>query len=193
MDLINSPNRPKPAEMSRRHFIKMSALAALAVVSPMPCFAAPPEPGDEERILFLYNTHTEETLKAVYWIDGEYVPSALKDIDYILRDHRTGETIRMDRLLLDLLHTLAVNLDATHPFHVISGYRSPKTNAMLRKNGRGVAKRSYHMLGKAIDIRLPNCSLSLLRDAAMELKGGGVGFYPQSNFIHVDVGPVRCW
>jgi len=179
--------------MSRRHFIKMGALAALACVSPMPCFGALPEPGDDERIIFLYNTHTEETLKAVYWINGQYVPSTLADIDYILRDHRTGETTRMNRVLLDLLHTLAVNLDATQPFHIISGYRSPKTNAMLRKNGRGVAKRSYHMKGKAIDIRLPRCNIGLLVKAAMELRGGGVGYYPQSNFIHVDVGPIRCW
>ena len=143
------PKQAEAREMSRRRFIKMGALAALAWAPPMPCFGASPEPGDDERILFFYNTHTKETLKAVYWIDGAYVPSALEDIDYILRDHRTGETIRMDRLLLDLLHTLAVNVDATQPLHIISGYRSPKTNAMLRKNGRGRGQEKLPHAGKS--------------------------------------------
>jgi uncharacterized protein YcbK (DUF882 family) len=193
MDLANRKNRQPSAEMSRRRFLKVGVLAAWTGLLSWPCFAGRARGAQEERTLWFYNTHTDETLKTVYRIDGKYVPSALKDIDYILRDHRSGESTLIDTRLLELLHAIAEEVDAKHPFHIISGYRSPKTNAMLRKNGRGVAKGSYHMYGKAADIRLPGCSLGVLRDAALGLKSGGVGYYPSSDFIHVDVGPVRRW
>jgi uncharacterized protein YcbK (DUF882 family) len=146
-----------------------------------------------ERSLGFYNTHTEETLRAVYWAEGKYQPEALQEINRILRDHRTGDVYGMDESLLDLLYLLQTRTGRKDRFHVISGYRSPATNAMLRAHSAGVAKHSYHMRGKAVDIRLPGYDLTRLRQAALALKGGGVGYYPSSNFIHVDVGPVRRW
>jgi uncharacterized protein YcbK (DUF882 family) len=141
----------------------------------------------------LYETHTKESVATVYWVDGTYLPEALTDINRVLRDFRTDEVKPIDTGLLDLVCAIRVRLKAQDPFHVISGYRSPKTNAMLRKNNRGVARKSLHQYGKAVDIRLPGCSLSLLRRVATELRAGGVGYYPRSNFIHVDVGQVRYW
>jgi uncharacterized protein YcbK (DUF882 family) len=129
----------------------------------------------------------------VYWADGRYLPGALADIDYILRDHRAGEIKPIDTRLLDLMCSLRANLEIRGPFHVISGYRSPETNALLRNRGQGVARNSLHLQGKAVDIRLPGCELSVLRRAAMKLKGGGVGYYPSPNFVHIDVGRVRHW
>jgi uncharacterized protein YcbK (DUF882 family) len=117
----------------------------------------------------------------------------LAEIDHILRDHRTGEVRPIDTELLDLAHALGESLGAPGPFHVISGYRSPKTNALLRASGNGVASKSLHLQGKALDIRLPGCDLRRLRRAAVDLKGGGVGHYPGPNFIHIDVGRVRYW
>ena len=118
---------------------------------------------------------------------------ALAELNYILRDHRVQEIKEIDRNLLDLLCTLKNRLGTSKPFHVISGYRSPKTNEIMRKNNKGIAKKSLHMTGHAVDIRLPSCSLSSLRHEALKLKGGGVGYYPRSNFIHIDTGRVRSW
>jgi uncharacterized protein YcbK (DUF882 family) len=112
---------------------------------------------------------------------------------YILRDHRTGDVHDMDQGLLDLLYLLQTRVESRQTFQIISGYRSPKTNAMLSGKSKGVAKRSYHMQGKAIDIRLNGCDLKQLHKAALSLKAGGVGYYPSSDFIHVDVGRVRRW
>jgi uncharacterized protein YcbK (DUF882 family) len=110
-----------------------------------------------------------------------------------MRDHRTGETKSIDPRLLDLLYAVKKRLGATQPFHIISGYRSPKTNAILRKNAGGVARKSLHIEGKAVDIRLPDAELSALRKVTMDLRGGGVGYYPKSDFIHVDLGLLRYW
>jgi uncharacterized protein YcbK (DUF882 family) len=146
-----------------------------------------------ERNLSFYNTHTGEELSATYWVEGEYQQSELKAIDYILRDFRTGDVIEIDNALLDLLNVLQHKMGSKQPFQIISGYRSPQTNTALRKKSNGVARKSMHMEGKAIDIRLPGCDLSDLRKAALDLQAGGVGYYPASEFIHVDTGPVRHW
>jgi uncharacterized protein YcbK (DUF882 family) len=110
-----------------------------------------------------------------------------------LRDHRTGEAAQIDRRLLDLLHNLVTALNAAEPIQIISGFRSAQTNALLASASSGVARKSLHMQGKAVDIRIPGVRLAVLREAAMSLRGGGVGFYPQSRFVHVDVGRVRYW
>lgn len=146
-----------------------------------------------ERSLSFYNLHTTESLKTVYWHRGDYVPSALDEINRVLRDHRTDETHEIDPRLLDLLCDLRLRLDTRETFQIISGYRSPATNALLHANSDGVATRSLHMDGKAIDIRIPGRALSLLRKTALSIKAGGVGYYPSSNFVHVDVGRVRSW
>jgi uncharacterized protein YcbK (DUF882 family) len=181
--------------MARREFMKMGLLALGALATPE-ASAAPRRhrPRGERRIEF-YNTHTTEAVDAVYWADGAYLPQGLRVIDRVLRDHRTGSVKPMDRRLLDLLYQLRTLLGTTKPFHIISGFRSPESNAYLRglSPSSGVASQSQHMLGRAIDIRVPGVALERLRAAALSLKKGGVGFYPASNFVHVDVGRVRWW
>jgi uncharacterized protein YcbK (DUF882 family) len=167
--------------------------AALALASPLKgALAALPQSG--VRTLGLVSTHTNEKITATYWRDGVYDNGALKDINYALRDFRTGDVAPIDPHLLDLLVDLHRRAGSHEPFQVISGYRSPKTNAMLAaaSNG-GVAKRSLHMDAKAIDIRLYDVALSDLRQTALGMKAGGVGYYPKSDFVHVDTGRVRQW
>ena len=146
-----------------------------------------------ERRLQLRNLHTGENLKATYWADGKYISETMRDVAYFLRDHRTGDKHRIDAGLMDILHDLQLRIGGRNEFHVVSGYRSPKTNKMLGSRSGAVAKNSLHMHGKAIDIRLPGTNLSKLRKAALSMHAGGVGYYPQANFIHVDTGRFRTW
>ena len=146
-----------------------------------------------KRSLAFYNLHTSERVKCTYWSNGRYDDSALEDIAFVLRDFRTNEVKSIDPGLLDLLATIRSQLSSTKEFQVISGYRSPKTNAMLSSRSKGVAKRSLHMKGEAIDVRLERVSTSTLRQAARKLQRGGVGYYPKSNFVHLDVGRPRSW
>ena len=147
----------------------------------------------EERRLSFYNIHTGESLDTAYWANGAYIEESLAGIDHVLRDFRTNEIMAMDRRLLDLLHVIKTTLGGTLPFHVISGYRSPATNTHLAATTNGVARKSLHMKGQAADVFLPGNALSTLHKAALDLKRGGVGYYPHSNFVHVDVGRVRSW
>jgi uncharacterized protein YcbK (DUF882 family) len=147
-------------------------------------------------MLSFFHTHTGERLKVAYCCNGQYEPHALQQINRLLRDFRVGEVKPIDPKLLDLLHELGGTLQTDQPFHVISGYRSPLTNTMLRERGgahTGVASKSLHMVGKAIDIRIPGRKLDHVRGAARSLQLGGVGYYPSSNFVHLDTGRVRCW
>ena len=143
--------------------------------------------------LSFHHLHTGETLKVTYWADGAFIPDSLAEIDLLLRDFRTGEIKPIDRRLLHLLSELQTRLDTTQSFHVISGYRSSSTNKRLAKAGRGVAKRSLHIQAKAIDVRIPGRPLEQLQRAAMAMNKGGVGYYPKSDFVHLDVGRVRSW
>ena len=145
------------------------------------------------RRLSFDNLHTGEKIRADYWADGDYVPEALGAIDRVLRDFRTGEVHPIAPGLLDLLALMRARLETQSPLQVISAYRSPKTNAMLREKSDGVASSSLHMDGKAIDIRIAGRNLAKVRDTAIALKSGGVGYYPKSDFVHVDVGRVRRW
>ncbi len=146
-----------------------------------------------ERKIQLRNLHTGEKIRATYWEDGKYIPETMRDMAHFLRDHRTGDKHRIDAGLMDILHDLQLRIGSRKEFHIISGYRSPKTNRMLSSRSGGVAKRSLHMRGRAIDIRLPGTDLSNLRKAALSMRAGGVGYYPQANFIHVDTGRFRTW
>jgi uncharacterized protein YcbK (DUF882 family) len=193
MSLLNKIAEAGSVRLSRRGFMKVSALAAMAGISPCPCFAALRGRLLSERKLAFFNTHTGESLEAVYWANGKYLSPAMTKIDHILRDHRTNEIKPIDIRLLNLLSAVAMKFESQQPFHIISGYRSQKTNAFLRQCGRGVAKNSLHIQGKAADIRLPDVRLASLRQAAVNLKGGGVGYYPRSNFVHIDVGRIRYW
>jgi len=149
--------------------------------------------GDERR-LRLYHTHTGEEIDLVYWRNGAYDPDALHRLDHFLRDHRSGEVHEIDRELLDLVVELAARVDNPDGvFEIISGYRSPHTNEELRQAGGGVARRSQHMLGKAIDLRLRGSDTKSLQEAALAMQRGGVGYYRDSDFVHVDTGRVRRW
>jgi uncharacterized protein YcbK (DUF882 family) len=175
--------------ISRRKFLKLGMLAAAL---PLPAYASQGLSVAERRLGF-NNLHTGETLDLPYWIEGNYVPETLAEINHVLRDFRTGQVAAIDTGLLDLLHRVNAALGASQPFQVISGYRSPASNQMLSSHSSGVAKHSLHMEGKAIDIRLPGIPLADLHRAGLMLKGGGVGYYPESNFVHLDVGRVRTW
>jgi uncharacterized protein YcbK (DUF882 family) len=175
-------------------------MAAAAAWLPGDALAAPASPSTKansvEKFLAFFNTHTRESLETMYCCDGRYDPKALSRVNYLLRDHRANEVRAIDVKLLDLLHSLNQDLQVDTPYHVISGYRSPHTNQLLRARGgatTGVASKSLHMVGKAIDIRVPGVPLADLHKAAVALKKGGVGLYPSSNFVHVDVGRVRYW
>ena len=144
------------------------------------------------RSIHLKNIHTDESLEAVYWDQGQYVPDALDAVNKVLRDFRTGDIHPIAPQLLDLVTEVRGRLGSTLPIQVISGYRSPKTNAMLREESSGVAQHSYHMEGMAIDLVLEDVDLDRLHQAALSLGRGGVGYYP-ARFVHLDVGPVRQW
>lgn len=149
---------------------------------------------DEERLLYFYNIHTGEYLKEVYWFRGNYNEESLKKIFYILRDFRVNEIKPIDVKLLDTIYILRKVLEVENkPINIISGYRSPKTNNLLREKSSGVAKHSLHLEGRAIDINIEGIPLSTLRDAAKSLKAGGVGYYPSSGFVHIDTGRIRYW
>jgi uncharacterized protein YcbK (DUF882 family) len=146
-----------------------------------------------ERVLELYNVHTGERLKIVYWYKGKYLSTALKNLNRLLRDHHSNAITSIDPQLLDLLYTLGKTLETPAAFHILSAYRSPATNAMLRQHYSGVAEHSLHIEGKAVDIYTPRRDMAVVRRAAIELQYGGVGYYPESNFVHIDTGPVRTW
>jgi uncharacterized protein YcbK (DUF882 family) len=145
------------------------------------------------RSLKFYALHTGESPKTTYWEDGHYIPGELDRINYILRDFRANEIKPIDPALLDLLTRIQSRLSTSEAFQVISGYRSPVTNAMLHANSEGVAVHSLHLEGKAIDISVPGRSLEQLRGAALAQQAGGVGYYPRTGFVHVDTGRVRFW
>jgi uncharacterized protein YcbK (DUF882 family) len=175
--------------LTRRRLLRIGASTTLALAAG-PARALTPE---RPRSLGLQHLHTGESLRTVYWADGKYQPESLREIDHLLRDHRSGSATSMDLGLLDLLYELQTTVGSRRSYEIVSGYRSPQTNEVLRRQDRGVARRSYHMKGMAVDLRLPGCELAVLRRAARDLHRGGVGYYPDSDFVHVDTGRVRFW
>ena len=200
-------------ELDRRSMIRMGLISAATVLingkalafrEIVPPKAATPEsipPGvivpevakPDEKKICIYNLHTKEHQETVFWRNGDYIESALLDLNFIFRDHYNGAVKQMDKRLLDFLFAIQQKIGTGEPFQLISGYRSKRTNARLRKNNKGVAKKSLHIFGKAADIRLPEVGIKKLRRAAYELQVGGVGYYPRSNFVHIDVGRIRFW
>ena len=178
---------------SRRNFLKLFAYSGLLCYFPKFTYAAFDENAPDERSLALFNPRTKESFEGIYYRNGGYVANSLKIINHIMRDIRTDDVKLIDRNLLDLISAISIKLKPKEPFHVISGYRSPRTNNLLRKRGKGAAKNSFHLKGQAADIRLPGYRTSVLRKAAYEVKSGGVGYYPKSGFVHVDIGPLRYW
>ncbi len=204
--------RPHMKELDRRSIIRMGLIGAASILIHGKAHAfsrITPRTYEEtgideshivpdivkpyERKICLYNLHTKEHQETVYWRNGEYIKDALRKLDYMFRDHYNGAVMKIDRRLLNFLYEIQQNLGTDEPFHLISGYRSKRTNARLRRINKGVAKRSLHIYGKAADIRLPAVGIKKLRQAAYELQSGGVGYYPRSNFVHIDAGRVRFW
>lgn len=175
----------------RRRFLHRAAGVAAAGLLPA---TARPALASAPKRLALVHTHTRERIDLVYAVAARYVPEALGSLDRFLRDHYSGTVGRMDPQLYDLLHEIRHRVGGTRPFEVISGFRGAHTNETLRRTrGGGVAKGSLHLQGRAIDVRLPGVALAELRDAALSLRAGGVGFYPREDFVHIDTGRVRRW
>jgi uncharacterized protein YcbK (DUF882 family) len=178
--------------LSRRSFLKKSLQVICGVsIAAKPLSALAQYPSG--RSLSFYHTHTRECLEITYAHGNDYDIQSLQQIDEFLRDFRTGDVFPIDRKLLDSLWSLQQEMGYKGTFEVISGYRSPKTNTNLRKVSNGVAKRSLHMQGKAIDVRFSNAPTKYLQQCAIALECGGVGYYPKSNFVHIDTGRVRAW
>ena len=175
----------------RRSFLKSSV--ALASVIGMPALAKAAQSAPGERTLRLYNTHTGESLRRVFWAEGQFIPDALQDINKLLRDHRNNKIAPIDPKLLLLVNEVSNKFGDGQQLHIISGYRSPETNRMLAAASGGVARHSMHLEGKAIDLRIPGRDLKQVHKAALALKGGGVGYYDKSQFVHMDTGRVRHW
>ena len=178
---------------NRRTFLKLGASAILTTVFTHPVLAAVDTKNLKPHILSFYNIHTGETLKTCYRSSGMLIHRAVNRISHIMRDHRTGEVKPVDPKLLDLLHRIVMEEKPRSPLSIISGYRSPSTNEALRKVTAGVAPKSLHMEGRAIDIRIPGYQTAELRQIAVSLRCGGVGYYPESDFVHLDTGPVKVW
>jgi uncharacterized protein YcbK (DUF882 family) len=178
----------------RRSFLKSSAL--LASVLSVPAIAranAAPTDMPHERTLRMYNTHTGESLRSVFWAEGQFVPDAMNDINKLLRDHRNNKITQIDPKLLFLLDQVSTQIGSGSVLHIISGYRSPESNQLLAERSNGVARHSMHLEGKAIDVRIPGRDLASLHKAALRAGGGGVGYYPESQFVHMDTGRLRNW
>lgn len=178
----------------RIQFVGIALLVTLCVVAPRLTRARGDTPVPQEYRLRLFHTHTGERLDIVYRRGDQYLPDALTRLDRFLRDHRTGTIHHYDPRVFDLLHDLGEKLAGIDPeIDVVCGYRTPGSNEYLRQHGHGVAEHSLHMQAMAIDIRIPGVGTARLRDAALSLHRGGVGYYAQSQFVHVDVGRVRRW
>lgn len=179
--------------MSRRGILGVFAATSVAAAPVMAnAFGFLRGAGDMRRIR-MYNGRTGESIDTVYWVNGKYIREALNEVNIFMRDWRTGEAIGIDPRTIDIAAASHRMLQTNEPYMMLSGYRSPKTNAMLRSRSRGVAKNSLHMVGKAADLRLKSRSVNQMYSAAMACKGGGVGKYSRSNFVHMDCGPIRSW
>lgn len=178
-----------PLIVDRRRFLRTCSIGlAFGALLPFESVLAA-----SRREVTLFNTHTQEKLQMCYFRDGQFLTEACQRLNHFLRDHRTGDVHPIDPRLFDMVHAVQTHLGHRGKVEIISGYRSPATNARLNANSSGVAKHSQHMLGKALDIRLSGMDTARVRDAAIELQAGGVGYYAKSDFVHLDTGRVRRW
>lgn len=174
--------------MQRRRFLTTAMAAGAVVAMPDLGNAALPR-----KRLYLYDAHSSAEIDEEFWVDGWYNPDVVDKFNNFMKDRRSGEVRQMDPGLLDILHALQNVTGRREPIHLLCGYRSRTTNAMLARRSRGVARNSLHIAGRASDIYMPGLNLSSLRDNAKGLSAGGVGYYPRSGFVHVDTGPIRYW
>lgn len=177
---------------SRRSIIFASGALALTSIMPNQSLASFLS-ARSKRKLALFNTHTKEEVEVTYWRNGKYDEASMLKLNELLRDHRQESVIAIDANVIDQIFALQKRVGSRERIDIISGYRSKTSNEELRQRRRGVAKRSYHTLGRAIDICIPDVGLRSQRLAALRLSAGGVGYYPRSKFIHLDSGPVRAW
>ncbi len=173
--------------VQRREFLRFGLIMGIGLCMPGSLLA-----NVGEKTLYLYHLHTQEYIQATFWADGEYIDEEIENLKYFLRDHRNDQIHRIDVALLEYLYDLQSLFDARE-IHIISGFRSKYTNSYLRHHTKGVAKNSYHTKGRAVDIRIPEVSLATLKYAALSLQRGGVGYYPRSDFLHIDTGAPRYW
>ena len=188
-------NNTKTIEMrplERRDLLKMGLVGILGAALPLASVKSAGAAFAQRHVSFRQQ-HTGESFSGVYRVGDKYMPAAFERMNYVLRDFRTEDVFPMDPRVLDILSIVQEKTGIHQPFEVLSGYRSPRTNAMLRRISTGVARNSFHMYGQAIDIRMPGLSTRKLRNIAKSLRAGGVGYYPSSNFVHVDTGTVRSW
>ncbi|MDO8843950.1 MAG: DUF882 domain-containing protein [Methylicorpusculum sp.] len=178
---------------SRRRFLKNMAYGTLLTIGTPVIANASVRRFPVYKTLAFQNMHTGDKLKLTYFEQGRYISEALQEINYLLRDYRSGDVHPIDPALLDQLYDLRMMLGVNKPFNILSAYRSPSTNAILRKQTHGVAKHSLHMQGKAVDIRLPGVDTRKIRNAALAMRQGGVGYYGHSDFVHIDTGDFRTW
>lgn len=179
--------------VSRRGLLgAFAATALVAAPTYTNAFGVLKGAGDIRRIR-MYSGRTGETVDTIYWIEGEYIPEVVKEINYFMRDWRSNDTTKMDMRTIDIMAAAHRLMDVSEPYMLLSGYRCPKTNAMLRSKSKGVAKNSLHMKGQAADLRLQSRSVGQMAKAAAACSAGGVGKYSRSNFVHMDCGPVRSW
>ena len=193
MSALRMPSVTVNAGLNRRNFLRLMLWAGLISYSPKSAFAGIDAISSEEKALSLYNPIKKESFDGVFWRNGAYDTEALQDINYLMRDTHTDAIKQIDKDLLDLIFSISIKLNPQKPFHVICGYRTPETNALLIKRNKSAVKNSYHLKGQAVDIRLPGLKTSVLRRAAYKLKRGCIGYYPRRRFVHIDVGPVRYW
>ncbi|PIB24640.1 Tat pathway signal protein [Amylibacter kogurei] len=182
------------SNLSRRGLL--GAFAGIAMVSAAPVYSKTfgyvKGAGNIRRVR-LRSSRTGESVDTIYWIDGQYIKPAMKEINYFMRDWRENSVAKMDPNLIDVIAATHFRLDTDEPFTLLSGYRTSRTNNMLRSRGSGVAKKSYHLKAQASDVRLKSRSVSSIARAAVAGRGGGVGKYHRSGFVHVDCGPIRTW
>ena len=196
---LNGADADPIGDILRRNMTAQAAPSAAATpTAPIPYSSLANNPvsialGEGPRFADIHNLHTGDKLKTVYFENGRYLPDAMGELMKALRDWRSGEEHLMDPRLFDVMHALRGKLDTPQPFQIISGYRSKATNDAMHERSSGVAKNSQHSEGKASDVRIEGVELGNIRKAALDLGAGGVGYYPVSNFVHVDVGPVRQW
>lgn len=183
----------KTQRIDRREVLKLGVAGILGALMPLLPAKNGNAAGFSPWRISLHNPHTGESFSGAYRVGDKYLPESFERINYFLRDFRTREIFPMDPRVIDIISIIQRKTANRGPLEILSGYRSPKTNAMLRRASAGVAKNSFHMYGQAIDIRLPGYSTGRLRSIARGLKAGGVGYYPKSDFIHVDTGKVRSW
>lgn len=179
--------------ISRRGLLRGFAATALSAAPVYANAAGFLRGGGDIRRLRMYSGRTGESIDTIYWVEGQYIPEALKEITYFMRDWRNSKYKAIDARTVDIMAASHALMDASEPYLLLSGYRSPETNAMLRSRSRGVAKNSLHLKGQAADLRLNSRSIIQMANAAKSCSAGGVGTYRGSNFVHMDCGPVRAW